>query len=71
MFRGGDARLFERMSQLDGTRPFVVTKEQDTENPYEFMEYWQRRSSQDDDLWVVELDIADAERFIAAVQHGD
>ena len=26
MFRGEDAKLFERMPQLDGTRPYVATK---------------------------------------------
>jgi len=27
--------------------------------------YWQRRRSRDPDLWVIELDIPDAERFVA------
>jgi len=30
----------------------------------EFSEYLARRRRQDDDLWIVELDIADGERFI-------
>ena len=65
MFRGTDARLFERMPQLDGTRPFIVTKSQDTEKPMEFFEYIERRRSQDPDIWVLEVDIDDPERFIA------
>lgn len=65
MFRGGNARLYERMPQLDGTRPFVLTKSQDLEKPIEFDEYISRRQSQDPDIWVLEVDIADPERFIA------
>lgn len=68
---GANAKLYERMPQLDGARAFVLTREQDDEKLNEFSDYWQRRSAQDDDLWVVELDIADAERFIAASQHSD
>ena len=59
-----NVRLYERMSQLDGTRKWVLSKVQDTENPLDFFEYWQRRRRQDSDLWVVELDIANGERFI-------
>ncbi|MXO60484.1 DUF1491 family protein [Altererythrobacter salegens] len=57
-------RLYERMPQLDGTRQWTLVRSQDPENKIEFMEYWQRRKSQDSDLWIVELDIANAERFI-------
>ena len=59
-----NVRLYERMPQLDGTRGWVLSKVQDTENPLDFFEYWQRRRRQDSDLWVVELDIANGERFI-------
>ena len=59
-----NVRLYERMPQLDGTRKWVLSKVQDTENPLDFFEYWQRRRRQDSDLWVVELDIANGERFI-------
>ena len=65
MNRGEDMRLFERMPQLDGNRNFVATKLQDTEKPYEFFEYLTRRQDQDPDIWVLEVDIADPERFIA------
>ena len=65
MYRGENAKLFERMPQLDGSRAFVVTKRQDAENPHEFSDYLSRRASQDPDMWVLEVDIADAERFIA------
>lgn len=62
---GEPAALYERMPQLDGTRIFVRTKIQDIENPADFSEYLQRRSAQDCDLWLIELDIAHPERFIA------
>ncbi len=65
MFRGRNAELYERMPQLDGTRSFVRTKIQDTEKPMEFSDYLERRSSQDPDIWVLEVDIEDAERFVA------
>lgn len=65
IFRGENARLFERMPQLDGTRSFVLTKEQDSEKAAEFSDYIERRASQDPDIWVLEVDIDDPERFIA------
>ena len=65
MCRGKGARLFERMPQLDGSRSFVATKSQDPENPTEFSEYLARRQRQDPDIWILEVDIADPERFIA------
>lgn len=65
MNRGEAARLFERMPQLDGNRNFVSTRSQDTENPREFFEYLTRRQNQDPDIWILEVDIADPERFIA------
>ena len=61
---GAHSRIYERMPQLDGSRTWALTKEQDAENPAEFSEYLERRKHQDSDLWIVELDIADAERFI-------
>jgi hypothetical protein len=63
--RGENAQLFERMPQLDGSRSFVRTKSQDTEKHNEFSEYLTRRSAQDPDLWIIEVDIEDPERFIA------
>lgn len=59
-----NVRLYERMPQLDGTRAWTLSKEQGNENKVEFIDYWQRRTRQDPDLWVIELDIANAERFI-------
>ncbi len=58
------ARLYERMPQLDGTRKWTLSKTQNPENRHEFTEYCDRRKRQDPDLWIVELDIANGERFI-------
>lgn len=62
---GAEASAFERMPQPDGTRTWTLSRRQDAENPQEFWDYCDRRRRQDDDLWIVELDIAGAERFIA------
>lgn len=65
--RGGNARLWERMPQLDGNRLFAVTNAEDTENPSKIHEYIARRSAQDPDCWIIELDIDDADRFVASL----
>jgi hypothetical protein len=62
--KGANARLFERMPDASGTREWRVSKAEDTENKREFAEYLTRRGDQDPDLWIVELDIANGERFI-------
>ncbi len=62
--RGGPAQAFERMPQADGSRAWIVAKLQDAEEPAAFWDFIERRRRQDGDLWVVELDIADAKRFI-------
>ena len=67
MFRGAGAQLFERMPQLDGSRSFVLSRKQDIENNKEFMAYLARRKRQDGDIWIIEADIADAERFVASL----
>jgi len=67
MFRGKAARLYERMPQLDGTRAFVLAREQATDNPTEFSDYLARRKRQDSDIWILEADIADPERFVASL----
>ena len=63
-FRDEPARVFERMPHPDGARTWTLVRAQDPENPSEFPDYLARRSAQDPDLWIVELDIAHGERFI-------
>ncbi|WP_338446817.1 DUF1491 family protein [Pelagerythrobacter marensis] len=67
IFRGEPSRLYERMPQRDGTRPFRLSREQDVENNTEFSEYLARRKRQDPDIWIIEADVADSERFIASL----
>lgn len=61
---GTNARAYERMPQADGTRKWTLIRSQNAENPPEFTEWCARRHQQDPDLWLVELDIPNAERFI-------
>ena len=56
--KGSGARLFERIPDAQGGRIWTATKAQDAENSFEFSEYLDR------DLWIIELDIVDGERFI-------
>jgi hypothetical protein len=58
------AVLYERLPQLDGTRRWSVSKQQVIDNKTEFEDYLSRRASQDPDVWIVELTVADSERFI-------
>ena len=62
--RDSPARLWERMPQRDGSRPYACAREEDPAEPTAFAEYCQRRVTQDPDAWLVELEIADAARFV-------
>lgn len=64
VLNGGNTRIFERMPQLDGTRKWVLSKDETTDSKEKIEEYLNRRGKQDADLWIVELDIPDPERFI-------
>ena len=57
-------RLFERMPHPDGTRPWTLSRTQDPDNKQDFEDYLARRQAQDRDLWIVELDSPNPERFI-------
>ena len=61
---GANARAFERMPQMDGSRAWTVSRNQDPEKPFDFSEWTMRRRSQDSDLWIVELDGAEAEQVL-------
>lgn len=66
--RGSDAVLYERMPQRNGSRLFVATKSENPENTKDFSDYLARRRTQDPDIWLIEVDIAEPERFIARMQ---
>lgn len=68
---GGNPRVYERMPQLDGSRAWHCTKKQTTDNIQEIPDYLDRRGAQDDDLWIVELDIVNGERLIGLPPFND
>ncbi len=61
---GRDTAAYERMPQMDGTRAWTKRISEEPENKEIFADFLQKRITQDPDLWVVELDIAQAQRFI-------
>lgn len=61
---GANSRLFEQMPDAAKGRVWVCSKVQEPENQDEFADYLDRRAMKDPDLWIVELDIVDGERFI-------
>ena len=62
--RGEPSRLFERLPRPDGKPIWTLTRTEDPEDRLAFTDYLARRARQDPDVWVVELDIAEGERFI-------
>lgn len=56
--------LYERMPDLDGRRKWRVSKVQVSDNKQDFEDYLNRRTRQDPDVWIVELTVADRERFV-------
>lgn len=60
--RGTDPQCFER-GWDDLSRPALVATGPEGESA--ITDYWQRRRERDRDLWVVELDSAEAKRFAA------
>lgn len=62
--RGVDPVFHERGFGPDGTVALIRTGPTSSDSAA-IDDYWQRRRRNDPDLWVVELDIAAAERFAA------
>jgi hypothetical protein len=62
--RGANARVFERMPRADGTREWALSRQENIDNKAELEDWLERRKAQDQDLWIVELDIANGERLI-------
>jgi hypothetical protein len=60
----GRTRLLERGPGPEG-RAVLVDVTPTGAEPRDVDDYWRRRRSHDPDLWVVELDGAEAERFVA------
>jgi len=62
--RVGNARVFERGLGPRGT-PIMIESTPADASPASIENYWRKRRQRDPDLWVIELDIPDAERFAA------
>ena len=62
--RDAPPRAYERMPRSDGTRGWTLSRTADSDDPGGFSEWLDRRRAQDRDLWIIELDIPQGERFI-------
>lgn len=62
---GIDPRLRERAFDLDGMAELRAAGPSEPAPSAAIEDYWRRRRVRDPDLWVIELDIASAERFAA------
>jgi hypothetical protein len=63
--RGANPRFVERGLGPDGNPALIPAGPGEFEDEAAVTAYWRRRRDRDSDLWVVELDIADGERFAA------
>ena len=63
--RGVHLACLERVLSLDGTYRWEVVGPGESAGSGEIADFLARRARFDEDLWAIELDIADAERFIA------
>ena len=67
--KGRDFKVFEREIGPDGAtrlNPTTIAKGAEIGDESQAVTtYWQRRRDRDPDLWVIELDIPEAERFAA------
>ena len=63
--RGRHVGCLERMLGLDGGYRWQAVGPTESSKPGEIREFLEKRIRFDADLWAIELDIAEAERFIA------
>ena len=61
---GAARRVFERMPSAEGDRDWALSKSETVESAQFIDDYLTRRQAQDPDLWIIELDIPNGERFI-------
>ena len=62
--RGADPCLWERGYDLDGRLELRAAGPEGADERA-ITDYWRRRRERDPDLWVIELDVAEAKRFAA------
>jgi len=65
--KGAGSVLYERMPDMDLGRKWTEVRRQDSQNPFDFNDYVDRRKIQDADCWVVELDVANGQQFVAGM----
>ena len=63
--RGCHVTTLERILNLDGTYSWERVGPSESSGSVEIADFLARRARFDEDLWAIELDIADPERFIA------
>ena len=63
--RGRHVTCLERVLTADGSYRWQAAGPAESAGSDEIAEFLARRARFDEDLWAIELDIADAERFIA------
>ena len=63
--RGVHRACLERVLSMDGTYRWGRVGPAESASSTEIADFLARRARFDEDLWAIELDIADAERFIA------
>lgn len=68
--KGRNSGLFERILGPEGSYQWQRVGPQDTVDESDTDHYIQKRQASDPDLWVIELDIPNAERFAAEIVAG-
>jgi hypothetical protein len=63
--RGTHVATLERVLNLDGSYGWQQVGPAESAGSIEIADFLARRARFDEDLWAIELDIADPERFIA------
>jgi hypothetical protein len=63
--RGNHFAALERVLDLEGSYRWQRVGPSESASSAEIADFLARRARFDEDLWAIELDIADAERFIA------
>lgn len=69
--KGRNQRILERILQPDGRYLWQATGGQATDNEGEFQALLERRRKFDPDIWLIELNVASAERFAAEMNSED
>lgn len=65
MERGRNHKFVERGMGQNGTVQLIAAGPDAFVDSLAVTDYWQRRRRGDPDLWVIEVDVAEAERFVA------